>query len=443
VRSGNRSLKLSIALASAALVLNFASASAAAEGLILFGSSDQGGGSNAFETVIDLATGYERTTEIHGRSSSERGFDGQLWNYVNGSCNVIDMPSEVADRQAERWVNERAWATLGRPHESTRHVTLDGADAVDLTFDPSTRRVSSATFQSDYGPITIKFSEWRRVGKYEYPFRQERNGDLDGSQTDIVQSARLVRAVDPRLLARPIEPVLPRLHEAVTVPFKSVGQQKNHMLVSASINGAPAEFIFDTGGANLLTTDGAERLGIVSAGGVNVGGVGEGTDNGGFGLVDRVSIGAATLSDQSFIVVPSFFPPTNGKPAETAGALGYEFLAHFLTTLDYRAETMTFWDKAPANQKGVRIPFVSDGHAFAVMAKVDGKPAWVRFDNGDGGTLTLFPTYVAAAGLDTGSGPVTASGGGAGGEAKSNPGLSASSLWLESIFQISLCISVK
>jgi predicted aspartyl protease len=410
------------AIALAPFVLILSATSALADGLIIFGASDQGGGSNAYETVIDLSTGRQRTTQIHGQSSDERGYDGQLWNYVNGSRNVIDMPSEVADRQAERWITQRAWSILGRPGEATRHVAPPGASPVDLTFDSSTRRVSTATIQSDYGPVAIKFGDWRPVGKYVFPFRQERNGDLDGPEVDIAQSVRLTGRVDPRLLARPVESIPPSLAGPVTVPFESVGARKNHMLVSASINGTPAQFIFDTGGANLLTTDGAKRLKIASAGGVNVGGVGEGIDSGGYGLVDQVSIGSATLADQSFIIVPSFFPPTNGKPSETAGALGYEFLAHFVTTIDYRAGTMTFRDKVPADQKGVRVPFVSDGHAFAVMAKVNGRPAWVRIDNGDGENLALFPAYVAASGLNTGTAEIRATAGGAGGAVKAKVG---------------------
>ncbi|MFL6760775.1 aspartyl protease family protein [Sphingomonas sp.] len=414
--------RFAVALAPFALLLCAPPVPALAEGLIVFGSSDAGGGTNAYETVIDLASGHQRTTQIHGQSSDERGYDGQLWNYVNGSRNIIDMPSEFADRQAERWINQRAWATFGRPGESTRHVTPPGASAVDLTFDPSTHRVSTATIQSDYGPVIVKFSDWRPVGKYVFPFRQERTGDLDGPGVDVAQSVRLVDRVDPRLLARPAEPILPPLGGAVTVPFKSVGRLKNHTLVSASINGTPAEFIFDTGAANILTIDGAKRFGIASAGGINIGGVGEGTDNGGFGMVDRISIGPATLEDQSFIIIPSPFPPTNGKPSDTAGLLGYEFLAHFVTTIDYRAETMTFRDAVAADQRGVRLPFVSDGHAIAVTASVNGKPVSVRFDTGDGGNLSLFPAYVAASGIDAGTGEIRTNGGGAGGAVKSKAG---------------------
>jgi len=405
----------------AALALPFA-ATASAEGLVIFGSSQQGGGGDAYETIIDLANGHQRTTQIHGQSSDQTGYDGQLWNYVNGSRNVIDMPSEVADRQAERWINQRAWATRGRPGETSRQISIPGTSPVVLTFDPATRRVAMATIQSDYGPVTIKFADWRPVGKYAFPFRQERNADLDGVETDVAQSVRPVDRVDPRLLARPAESARAPLAGPVTVPFNGVGKTKSHILVTGSVNGTPAEFVFDTGGANILTTDAAKRLGIDSTGGINVGGVGEGTDNGGYGLVDRVSIGSATLTDQSFIVIPSFFPPTNGKPSQTAGLLGYEFLAHFVTTIDYRADTMTFRDRVPSDQKGVRLPFVSDGHAIAIMAKVDGKPALVRFDTGDGGTLTLFPAYIAASGLNAGTGAVAITGNGAGGQSKSRPG---------------------
>ena len=44
-----------------------------------------------------------------------------------------------------------------------------------------------------------------------------------------------------------------------------------------------------------------------------------------------------------------------------------------MTTIDYRAETITFREKVPADQRGVRLPFVSDGHGISVHAMIDGK----------------------------------------------------------------------
>ena len=396
-------------------------ASALASGLVIFGTSDEGSGSNAFERIIDFETGHERTTVVHGQSSEQNGFDGILWNYVNGAGNVIDLPSEAADRRAEMWIRQMAFRISGKPGEQKRPVSLPKTSPIELTFDPATRCVSSALFQGDYGPVTFTFGDWRRVGSYDFPFRQEMK-DGEGERIDLAQSVRLISRVDPNLLTRPA-PAPARLAEgAVTIPFKTVGASKTHILVDASIDGTPAEFVFDTGGANILTTDAAKRLGITSAGGINVGGVGEDHDAGGFGLVKAVSVGPATLNDQAFIIIPSFFPPVNGKPSPTAGLLGYEFLAHFVTTIDYRAETITFREKVPADQRGVRLPFVSDGHGISVHAMIDGKRGLVSVDTGDGGTLTLFPAFTAAAGIDPGTGPTRVIGSGAGGEVKGRVG---------------------
>lgn len=406
-----------------ALALAASPALAWADGLVVFGTSQEGGAGNAYERIVDFASGHERTTALQGQSSSQSGFDGQLWNFVNGATNVIDLPPEAADRRAEMWIRQSAWRINGKPGEARRKISLPNASSVELTFDAKTHRVGSAVLAGDYGPVSIAFSDWRPVGKYLYPFRQERTGDTGERAIDIAQSVRWVANVDPRLLARPSALDVAHLAgAAVTVPFETVGRSKSHIQVAATVNGSPAEFIFDTGGANILTTDAAKRFSIASSGGMNVGGVGEGSEEVGFGLVDRVALGGASLDHQSFMVMPSFFPPENGKPSPLAGLLGYEFLAHFVTTIDYRAQTITFRDHVPAGQRGVRVPFVSDGHGMTVTALIDGKPGLVGIDTGDGGTLTLFPAYAAASGLGTGNGEAATSGAGVGGGVKATPG---------------------
>src|SRR5579884_4171274 len=81
----------------ASLALVAAPAAASADGLLILGTSDEGGAANAYETIIDLATGHDRTTQVHGMSSSQHGYDGQFWNFFNGASNTIDMPSAVED----------------------------------------------------------------------------------------------------------------------------------------------------------------------------------------------------------------------------------------------------------------------------------------------------------------------------------------------------------
>src|SRR4051812_266479 len=106
--------------------------SASANGLIIFGTHQEGGAANAFQTIIDLADGHERTTVIHGESSEEFGFDGRLWNFVNGAPNTIDLPSTVADRRAEMWVRQAGFQTLGKPGERNRRVSLNGVSPIEL-----------------------------------------------------------------------------------------------------------------------------------------------------------------------------------------------------------------------------------------------------------------------------------------------------------------------
>jgi hypothetical protein len=401
--------------------LSFASA-ACADGLVIFGSHREGGAANAFQTIVDLSDGHERTIIIHGESAEESGFDGRLWNFVNGAPNRVDLPSAVADQRAKMWIRQKGFRTLGKPGESQRRVSVDGLSPIDLTFDPATRRVSQAIVHGEYGPVIMTFGDWRRVGPYDYPFRQQLKDD-EGEQVDLAKSVRVIRTVPASLLSAPAKAEGAHLASiVVTIPFTATGRSKTHLLVPATVDGQPTSFVFDTGGANILTTDAAKRFSIASSGGMNIGGVGEGSETGGFGLVNHVAIGGAELADQSFVIVPSFFPPENGKPSPIAGLLGYEFLAHFVTTIDYRAETITFRSEVPADQRGVRLPFFSDGHGIAVEASINGKPGLVSFDTGDGGTLTLFPAFTESHRLDTGTAEATSSGGGVGGAVKATSG---------------------
>jgi predicted aspartyl protease len=387
-----------------------------ARGLLIFGTSVEGGGANKFEKIIDFDNGHERTREFRGPASMWHGFDGQLWISLNGTTNTVDLPSEVSDERAEMWVGQEAWQLRGKLHEHQRKVSLSGVSQIELEFDPETRRVRSATIEEDYGPVTISFSQWRGLDGRAYPFRQERVAGPGDRTVEVARSVRIIDHVDPNLLARPQVPALDRLGQpVVTVPFEAVGNGKSHTQVLASVNGDPAEFIFDTGAANILTIEAAKRLGIAASGGINIGGVGEGTEGGGFGLVHEVAIGNAMLFDQSFMVIPSPFPSSNGKPSPIAGLLGYEFLAKFVTTIDYSAHTITFRRRLPVHQQGVRFPFVTDGHTINIAAVVDGKSALFRLDTGDGGTVTLFPAYAAAAGFQRRDSTETTVGAGAGG----------------------------
>ena len=396
----------------AASLLIFATTAGARGGLVIFGVKEEGGGLDSFARTIALETGTERIVETQGTAVTERGFDGQNWLSVNGAQVIVDLPSEVADRNAERWLTQSIGRLTPPAGKTSMTVQRAGASAVTIEFD-ARRRPAKASIDSDYGPIQFTFSDWKTVGKLSYPALIERSTDT-GEQTRLYAgSLRYLRTVDPQLLARPAPPRRAALSKPVVVPFRTSGRG-THMLVDAVVDGRRGQFVFDTGAANIFTVPAAKDRGIVSKGGLNITGVGEGSSGGGFTMVRQVSLGEAVLTDQNFIIIPPIFPEVDGKPSPTQGLLGFEYFAHFVTSIDYKTKTLTFRNSVPTDQGGHRLPIASDGHTLYAQAKINGQPGWFRLDTGDGGGVTLFPAFAARAGLKPDTDP-RMSGGGVGG----------------------------
>ena len=397
-----------------ALLLALASPSFAA-GLIIFGTKDEGGGIDAFEKVIDFSTGLERVVEMQGIAASERGFDRQYWSSGNGTMAIADLPSEMADRSAELWLGQNVGRLSAPAGKLATTVRRPGASPLTVTFDPVSKLPASALIESDYGPIQFKFSQWRGSGAARYPYVIERLSDVGERSVYQAHSVRNLAKVDPALIARPR---IARTHKAlaagVVVPFRTNGRG-THMLVDAIVDGKPGEFVFDTGAANIFTVPAAKSRGITAKGGINIAGVGEGSVGAGFTQVASVKLGEAELHDQSFVIIPPIFPEVGGKPSPTEGLLGYEFFAHYVTTIDYKAKTLTFRESVPDGQAGVRMPFTSNGHGLFIQASVNGRTGWFGVDTGDGGGVTLFPAFAAANGLKHDESTRKTGGGGVGG----------------------------
>ena len=84
-----------------------------------------------------------------------------------------------------------------------------------------------------------------------------------------------------------------------TVPFKLIN---NHIYANAMVNGkGPYQFIFDTGGVNLVTPATAKELGLKSQGDMEVRGAGTSTMKASLTKVKQLKVGDAVVDDQLFI----------------------------------------------------------------------------------------------------------------------------------------------
>ena len=405
-----------IRLCAAALVLT-CGAPALASGLIVFGAKAEGEGLDGFEKVIDYNSGHERLSAMQGVGATEEGFDGGAWVYSNGVLNSIDLPSEARDRAAERWLGQNI-GRLTVPAGKTRlAIARPQQSPITIDFAPGSRRPSRATIDSSHGPVVVTYSDWRRVGSAYYPFTTERLSDTGERTAFYARSIRPLARVDRVLLRRPaVAPTPPLAGGVVAVPFRT-HERSTHIFVDATVDGHSGEFVFDTGGANILTSDAVEAFGLPTSGGINISGVGEGSAKGGFAFIKHVDLGGVPLTDQSFVVIPPIFPKVNGKPSPTVGLLGYEHFGHYITTIDYSSHRMEFRDRVPTGQKGVRLPFASDGHIPFVQATVNGRLGWFGLDTGDSSGVTIFPAFAALAGIKPTDAPAS-SGGGVGGGVK-------------------------
>ncbi|WP_028970364.1 retroviral-like aspartic protease family protein [Sphingomonas sp. URHD0057] len=406
----------------------FASSPAAAApvALVLTGTTTEGGVPNHFAETIDLATGHSKRTQQMGGSQSQSGFDGQLWEQSNGIVTVSNLPSATARSATSAWVGRQGWRERRMPRAgSARRIVPPGGNPVALDFDTATGLPRTATIDGDWGPIVVTFTDWRKVGPFTYPFRREEVSSVGEHTIVQLETAKLVDSLPKAGLSRPswkshAESLPPG---GTAIPFAAIGAKKSHILVESRINGRPATLVFDTGAANYLTTEAAPAFGIEVTGGVNLSGVGEASSAGGYATVDRIALGAAVLRNETLVVGPSPFPPSNGTSATAAGFTGFEFFAEYVTTIDYPAQKIRFASTLPKAAKGLRVPFYNDGSHIYVRAKIDGVDGMFGLDTGDGGTVIIFPAFAARFAIHGAAGNAATSGGGVGGSVKAQPGV--------------------
>ena len=175
------------------------------------------------------------------------------------------------------------------------------------------------------------------------------------------------------------------------------------VIVDAKLNGqGPFAFILDTGGHDIVTPEVATLLHLKPVGAGASGGSGEGTMPLQFAQVDRVEIGAAILSNQSFTVIPLPVDTTErGARPPLAGILGLELFERFAMRLDYGRKTLSLQPLSGYKHGGagtaVPIFFTDDQPLFdAKIANVTGQ---IALDTGNSGTLIVQGAWADEHGL--------------------------------------------
>lgn len=355
-----------------------------------------GGEPGSFDLVADLRTGFSRMLVSNGGLLDDSGFDGEIWDRQNGIVTVADLPSLLQDARSEAFASRNGWwatsagagwtadrARVRRAFDVVTVMPFEGS-SIQVWLNRRTHLIARLLFDTDAGPVSSAFSDWREVAGVKIPFRRVDTDATLQITTMIVRTATVERVLQPGALVRP-SAVSHRSDVGaapVVVPFVYTGFDRGHVVVPARMGGKPVNVIFDSGGANYIAPPAASRLGLRTGGGINIGGVGTSSVSGGFADVREISVGRAGLRNQSVIVGPLPYPALHPRAGLSIdGLIGFEFLSEYRTTFDYEHRTVAFASfDAPKVGVGVTLPFQSDGHSIYVAATVEGVPGLFRLD---------------------------------------------------------------
>ncbi len=173
-------------------------------------------------------------TQQTGPTRAVSGYDGVTWNAFNGIVNSVDLPPLVEDARSRAFVDRAGWRaktgyTVSKVERSDRvgvvYYRPDGGSQIEVLFDLEDHTLQQVVFQTDDGPLTVAYSDWRRIGKVRLPFRQVETSNTGEVTTLEIKRVRLLNKISPEMLARPVGSRHGRLAsgEEARIPFPLLG----------------------------------------------------------------------------------------------------------------------------------------------------------------------------------------------------------------------------
>lgn len=360
-----------------------------------------------WQRTEDLRTGRFVMHADLGVFRIAEGHDGQRRWRQDPSGGVHDLNGAFA-RQAtatQAWLARRGWlrpdaggAKLGPVHEATGEdcqpcLVFDakpiGGQSVQMWFDADSHRLVRSVRETSISTLTERYGDHRDAGGLWLPHRIESrdSGSPDVEVIEVREWATLA-AVKPTAFSRATPPDDTTLEGETTVPIELDGAP----VVRAKLNGRDYDFILDTGGHSIITPEVAKELGLAPEGMGASGGAGEGTTAQQYTRIDKLQIGQATMRDQHFYVL--HFPYATverGPRPPLAGLLGLELFERFGARLDYRAKTLTLRKLEGYRHRGggVAVPITFDDDMPLLEGRIDGIPALIALDTGNGGSTVI------------------------------------------------------
>ncbi|MEO5867617.1 MAG: PDZ domain-containing protein [Sphingomonas sp.] len=368
--------------------------------------------------AVALASGRFTRRDDFGVYARGWYFDGHAILRTDPSGGVHALTGAFATRQGitDAWLARRAYlapdaggaaidaapsrAVGGRQFDIVK-ATPKGGQQVELWFDSATHLLARDVRIGSTSTTTESFDDYRPYGGTKLAFRVTTQSDAS-SDKEIVQIDRFTTktGVFDHMFAPPTTRRDAVLAAPTAVPTK-IG--KTMIVVEAMLNGhGPYGFILDTGGHNILTPEAAAELGLRGVGGAASGGAGAGLLTQQDTTVDKVEIGAATLSKQHFYVIPlQYGTVERGTRAPLAGIIGLELFERFAVHIDYRGGKLDLipFDQADGRCEGRKIPFGFDDDMPLVEGAIEGKSGALAIDSGNGGSTVVQGHWADRVGL--------------------------------------------
>jgi hypothetical protein len=397
-------------------------------GALLAEGQDSGDGlSGPIRTAVDLHSGH---FAVHVRNPvypRADGFDakGRWHQDMSGLIHPFDSAEARAMAITESWVER--FGVLTAPTDASYRVLPDvtengrsfarveatprGGHPATLWIDKATHRLDRVVWPGSFLTMTRRYADYRTVQGLQLPFRIRNTGATvtgvtDGDNVDVIERYRPLATLPADAIERPDGTVRDvTMHDDAKHTTTPMHFQGNVLLVEASINGSRSmPFILDTGGHAILTEDTAKQLGLISQGkGISTGS-GPGSMSLAYTKVAKLTMGAAEIRDQPFLVMPYGYSfAERGEKPSIAGILGLEIFERFAVTFDYDHAQLVLQPfdhgSPPAAAKGNGLPLRFTFDMPVVDASLDGKRGVFGIDTGNSGFLLLFPQWAEREGL--------------------------------------------
>jgi hypothetical protein len=365
------------------------------------GRIDASGLSGRYSELTRVRDGAFVTRSAYRLFSEADGYDGRRrWKQDrSGASHWLNAPFTVAASVTSAWLHRRGYLDPNSARvEKLTHETVDGRPATVLTmhphggssvrlaFDDASHLLVRVQRDRPLDTVTETYGDYRRAGGFKAPFHIEieESGDLEAISID-----RYVRSSHPvtALFSRPPPPHDTVMTSSATMPL---GQDSTHghgfAVVPATINGHKYDFILDTGGHNIITPAVLAELGLKSEGKGTSGGSGPGRAEVSDTQIAELNLGSATMTNQHFTILDMGNAVKRENMPPMAGILGLEIFERMAVTIDEPGGRLTIEPfKSGRRCDGDRIPLLFDDDQPSVRGKIDGIPALIGIDVGNGG----------------------------------------------------------